>query len=281
MTDYSVARDYWNRPYVSLDGKPLEYVKGRKTPVNAIAYTRMSTMAGTLDDSGGLIDWVAARAMIGMVKSRSIHSQISHLVSAFDDPWAAPEGKKPLKELVRKAQEAGGSDEAAGEGTAFHGLTECYDRGMKTEYVPEHMAKWLLEYQLAMQDWEPLHVEPFVVCDELKVAGSPDRYLRHRKTGQIVCADLKTGSSEPDFPLKVTVQVAIGAHSVIYDQETGSREPVEDCDQKQGILIHCPIRAGGTPRCDLYLLDLETGWANAELSYRVREARKMEKLVKL
>lgn len=237
-------------------------------------------MAGTLDDSSGLMDWVAARAMIGTVKSRSIHSQLSHLMSAHADPWAVPEGKKPLKELVKRAQELGGSDDAAGEGTAFHGLTECADRGLGHAYVPEHMVDWLWEYRIAMEAYEPILIEPFVVCDDIQVAGSPDRYLRHRDTGEVFAADIKTGTSEPDFPLKVTVQVAIAAHSVLYDQETGRREPI-DCSVTKGILIHCPIRGGGVPRCDLYPLDLDAGWHNAKLSYEVRAARKVEKLKKL
>ena len=280
MTDYNIVRDFHERPFVTIDGGPLRYVKGRKTPINAKPYTRMSTMAGTLDDSKNLIDWTAARAMIGMVKSRKIFSQVSHLASAYVDPWAVPAGKAPLKKLVTQAKEAGGADDAAGEGTAFHGLTEVADKGEAPAWVPDHMADWLGEYEFALREWEPILIEPFVVCDELQVAGSPDRYLRHRQTGEVVAADIKTGTSEPDFPLKVTVQVAIAAHSVVYDQETGARSAI-DCSQVRGMLIHVPIRAGGFPRCDLYPLDLEAGWRKAKLSMQVREERKMDKLVKL
>lgn len=281
MTDYSVARDFYGRPYVTQDGEPLRYEAGRKTPVNAEPYTRISTLAGTLEDKGGLIDWVAARSMMGVVKSEAIYAQLAHLLSAHSDPWAVKEAKKPLKELLKKAQELGGSDEAAGLGTAFHGLTETLDSGVTPEFIPPKLRPWLDAYEEAMQDWEPIHIEPFVVCDELKVAGSPDRYLRNRTTGKIVCADIKSGSSDPFYPMKVSIQVAIGANSVLYDQETGARTEI-DCDIDMGLLIHVPIRStDGRPRCDLYPLDLVEGWAGAELAADVRDFRGMKKLVKL
>lgn len=280
MTDYSIVRDYWERPFVTSDGGPLRFEKGRKSPINAEAYTRISTLAGALDDKGGLIDWSSARAMIGTVKSAAISAQLAHLISAHEDPWAAEEGKKPLKALVKRAQELGGSEDAAGLGTAFHGLCEQLDKtGAMPEYVPRHLIPWVEARQAALAEWEPLHIEPFVVCDELRAAGSPDRYLRHKLTGLVVCADDKTGTSEPDFGLKVTVQVAIGSRAVLYDQSTGNRTPIE-CAQNVGLMIHTPIR-DTVPRSDLYVLDLNVGWRLANLAVEVREARKFPKLKRM
>jgi hypothetical protein len=281
MTDYSIVRDYYDRPLVTTDGGPLRYEAGRKTPVNAEPYTRISTLSGALDDKGGLVDWSAARAMIGLAKSDSIHAQVAHLVSAYSDPWAVPSAKKPLKDLVRKAQELGGSDDAAGLGTAFHGLTEVLDGGDAPSFIPRQLADWLRAYAEAMSNWEPVHIEPFVVCDELKTAGSPDRYLRNRTTGEVFAADIKSGTSEPDFPMKVTIQVAIAAHAELYNQETGERTPIE-CSQERGVLIHAPIRGGGVPRVDVYdNLDLVEGWRLAKLAVQVREARKFPKLKRI
>jgi hypothetical protein len=278
MTDFTITRDYYGRPYVTVDGGPLRFEPGRKTPVNGQPYTRISTLAGTLDDKGGLVDWSAARAMIGIVKSESLHAQVAHLASAYSDPWAVPAAKKPLKELVSKAQELGGSADASGLGTSFHGMTEMLDGGTSPEFIPKQLIPWLKAYRDAMAEWEPILVEPFVVCDELQIAGSPDRYLRHRTTGGVFAADIKTGTSEPDFPLKVTIQVAVAAHSVLYDQETGRREAI-DCNRERGVLIHAPIRGGGVPRVDVYdNLDLVEGWRLAKLAVQVREARKFPKL---
>jgi len=287
MTDYSVVRDFFDRPFVTEQG-PLEFVKGRKSPVNAEPYTRISTLAGALDEKSGLIDWTAARAVIGLVKDDlearrrgqdgAIFAGVANLMSNHADPWAVPEGKKPLKELVEKAKTRGGSEDAADLGTAFHGLTEVIDRGGEPAYVPRQLGPWLDAYRETMSRFESVLVEPFVVNDELRVAGSPDRYLRDVETGLVVCADIKSGLNEPDFPMKVTIQVAIGANAVRYDQATGDRFPI-DCSHDVGLLIHAPIKAQN-PRVDLYRLDLRVGWRLAKLSHQVRTERKIAKLEK-
>lgn len=278
MTDYAISRDFFDRPWVTTDGGPLQYVSGRKTPVNAVAYSRISKLAGVIDDSSNLTSWFGARVAIGLAQSKSLTARVAHLADAYDDPWDSPEGKKPLKQLVQTAAERGGASEAADLGTAFHGYTESIDRGIAVKNVPVDFDPWLRAWYEAVRDWEPVLIEPFVVCDELQVAGSPDRYLRHRDTGVIKAADIKTGTHEPNFPLKVTTQVAVAAHSVLYDQETGTRTLIE-CDQSSGLLIHVPIRSG-EPRCHLYELDLVAGWENAQLAGRVLKARKMAKLVR-
>ena len=281
MTDYSVSRNQWGQPYVSTDGLPLQYEKGRKTPTNAVGYTRVSTLAGVLDDKSGLVQWAAANAAVGVVRDRAVFAQLSHLASAYRDPWADPIAKKQLKPLVERAQQSAGSDDASGLGTAFHGLTELIDAGQTPEFMPEQFVPWVAKYKEALTDWEVLDSEPFVVCDELQTAGSLDRLLRHRETGQVVVADIKTGKSDPQFPLKVSLQVALYAHSERYDQATGKRTPLHpDIDLTAGVLIHAPVRSA-RPRCTLYPLDLTAGWELAKLAVRVRELRKMKALVAL
>ena len=279
MTDYSVKRDHWGRPWVSQDGSPLRYEGGKKSPVNGIAYTRVSTLAETLDDKSGLLDWSAANAAIGVVRDASIYAQIAHLASAHTDPWNVPAAKQQLKPLVARAQQMAGSDSAAGMGTAFHGLAEIVDQGEDPEFAPPPMRPWLAAYREALTDWEVLDTEVFVVNDELQTAGSLDRLLRHRKTGRVVVGDVKSGRSDPDYPMKVTIQVAIYAHGERYDQESGKREPLhEEIDLERGLLIHAPIRGGGEPKVGLYPLDLVKGWELAKLAVQIRAARKMPKL---
>lgn len=278
MTDYTIKRDWQDRPWISTDGGPLRYEEGRKSPVNAVAYQRISTFAEILDDKKGLLDWAAANAAIGVVRDAAIYAQLAHLSSAHRDPWNVPEAKAALKPLVARAQQVAGGDDAAGMGTAFHGLAELIDRGAEPEFVPPPMIPWLSEYRTTMAEWEVLDTEVFVVVEDLQVAGSGDRLLRHRKTGRVVAADIKTGKSDPAYPLKVTVQVAAVAHGERYDQQTGTRTPLHpDIDLDHGLLIHAPIRHG-EPRCVLYPLDLKVGWDLARLAADVRQARKMPKL---
>lgn len=238
-------------------------------------------MAGTLDnnDGDGMRDWIAAHAMLGVVRQDWLYDRISALSLKHTRPWYKPEGKKPLKELAEKAMEAGGANIAREMGTAFHEVCETRDKGDKSGSVPRRMLPWVEAREEALEDFESVLVESFIINDEIKCAGSPDRYLRHKETGIVYAADDKTGTDEPDYPLKVTVQVAIAAHGTLYNQATGERTPIE-CSQELGILIHTPIQTD-TPRCTLYWLDLTKGWDLAKLSYRVREERKLSKLEKV
>lgn len=258
--------------------EPLKYVPERKTPINAEAYTRISKLAGMLDDSQGLIDWVAAHAMLGLVKDEGLHARVTHLAIAHRRPWYS-DGKKPLKELVNRCKDKGGASYASDMGTAFHGVCEVRDGGGNPDFVPRGMQPWIDAREAALEEFEHVLIEPFIVNDQVKAAGNPDRYLRHKKTGIVYAADDKTGVDEPEYPLKVTVQVAIASRGCLYDQRTGKRTPVE-CDQNRGILIHTPILTD-QPRSTLYWLDLEKGWELAELSAKVRDENKVGKLQKV
>lgn len=277
MTDYTVSRDRWGRPYITTDGGPLQFKKGRVSPINAEGYTRVSTLAGALDDKSGLIDWAAANAMVGMVRDRSIAAQVGSLASKHADPWNVPEGKTALKQLVERAKSTGGGDEAASLGTAVHEFTEVIDKGEWPEFAPPELVGWLHAYREAMEPYELLDAEPFVVNDELKCAGSMDKLLRV-PDGRVVAADLKTGKHDPNYAGKVTLQVACYANSLKYDQETGVRTPLhDDIDLSTGLLIHMPIRSGKPPKVTVYELDLVKGMEMARLAVAVREARSWER----
>lgn len=272
-----MIRDRWGRPYVSNDGGPLKFVKGKSTPVNAEGYTRVSTLAGALDDKSNLGEWLAANAMVGMVKDPSIAAQVGSLASKYDNPWYVPEGKKAIKPLIKRAQEVGGSDRASGMGTSLHEFTEVIDEGRWPEYAPAELIPWLHAYKERMAEFECLGMELFVVNDELKTAGSFDRLWR-MPDGRVVVADLKSGRSDPQYPAKVQIQVATYANSVRYDQVTGERSPLhEDLDVTEGLLVHAPILGGGKPEVKVYPLDLARGMELARLAVQVREARAWER----
>ena len=277
MTDYTVSRDRFGRPYVSNDGGPLKYKKGRVSPINAEAYTRVSTLADALGDKSSLIPWSCANAMVGMVKDPSIAAQVGSLAAKYDNPWYVPEGKKAIQPIVKRAQEAGGGDRASSFGTSFHEFTEVIDEGRWPEYAPAELVPWLHAYRERMAEFECIDMELFVVNDELKTAGSFDRLWR-LPDGRVVVADLKSGRSDPQFPMKVGIQVATYANSVRYDQATGERSPLhEDLDVTEGLLVHAPILGGGKPEVKVYPLDLVRGYELARLAVQVREARSWER----
>ena len=150
---------------------------------------------------------------------------------------------------------------------------------------------WLAAYHEAMDIFEVLDDECFVVADDLedpdsaadiRCAGNFDRLLRLKReikgipAGTVVIGDIKTGKQDDEYAMKVFIQLAIYAHSVRYDQETGRRWPIhEDLSHEWGVLIHVPFSGGGQPRCDIYPIDLTEGWRLAQLSMDITQSRKL------
>lgn len=255
---FEPKRDRWGRPRIPQpDG-------------SEIAYTRVSTMAGSLDDKSALMDWYARMAAVGVVKSPALQARISAILSRPGNPLE--DAKRDLKELAEQAREAAGSSVGADIGTALHDFTETIDRGGSVQNVPEELEADLFAYIQVTKEFEWLAFEQFVVIDELQAAGSFDRLVR-LPDGRVVVSDLKTGQHEPRFPHRVAIQIAAYAHGQVLDAE-GNRGPIHpDLDKEVGVLIHLPSRGG---RCDVYELDLVKGWELAQLASRVHASRKVK-----
>lgn len=179
-----------------------------------------------------------------------------------------------MKQLVERAQTAASSDDGSGKGTAFHELTEVVDAGKWPQFIPPGMEPWLEAYAKRMEDYTVLLAEGFVVVDELQAAGSFDKLLQCKRTGEIRIGDLKSGKSDPAFPMKAMIQFAAYAHGELYDQETGERKPIHpEISLKRADMIHVPIRSSEDPRCDVYPVDIEKGWEYAKLAVQVKAAR--------
>lgn len=268
-----------------------------------ISYTRVSTMARWLDDKGGLIQWSAAMAMIGMAKSKPLQARVASIIArSTDDPYN--ENKTALKELVETATTLAQASGRADYGTSIHEFSELLDAGLLDwSFVPDKLIGPLEAYREATQDLKVLDTEVFVTLDDwerdLRGAGSLDRVVSHPDLG-VVVADLKTGAREPQYPMGVTTQVAVYARGKRYrDSEfhgtptftdgtpnadkTAWRKPLyEGVRTDVGLLIHCPLEPQrGKHRCTLYVLDLERGWKNLLLGSEVQLARKPPKLERL
>ena len=268
---------------------------GRKTwwySKQAEAYGRASGIGKYLDDASNLIPWAACQAAIGTVLDKSARSEIVSLINEFDrDPWGGG-GKDRLKSAVDKARQTAGAEVASTAGTEFHQYTELIDMGKTPTIVQDEFVPLVDKYVAATEPLEFLDAEPFVVCDELKVAGSIDRIVRvpklvnesgdvHPISGKVVVADLKSGRHDNRYGLKPTVQVACYANSVRYDQASGVRSPIhEDLSTDWGLLLHFPIMMDD-PQVGFYPLDLRFGWQAACVALWVKELRKPMELKRL
>lgn len=257
---------------------------GRRQPMiipegggKAVAYTRASTFAKTLDDPWGLVPWLRMTIMLGYLRDDSLASSTRELLTGVDDPLNDPETKGTWRELTEWLHETGGGNEAAERGTRWHEFTELIDRGRNGE-KPGHFDATNYEltrmgdYVAATVDYEMLLIEARIVNDKYKVAGTFDRLVRC-PDGAVRIADLKTGSQDPKYPLAAAMQKRLYATGYLYDVETGERTPIHpDLDPDRGILIHLPARGEG---CQLYDMDLLAAERALEVAALVRDVRKI------
>src|SRR6516164_3746849 len=184
--------------------------------------------------------------------------------------------KKKLNELASQAKEYALAGAAANTGTALHALTERVDRGQPLGIIPSEYEADINAYQTATHGIEWLGIESFRVYDRWQVAGTADRIGKDSR-GRIRIYDIKTGSI--DYPHKMAMQLAMYARSLPYDIPTDKRSnPEHALDPQHGVIIHLPAGQG---RCDLYEIDITSGWGACLIAQQVWRWRATKDLTKL
>lgn len=259
-----ITRDRWGRPLIS--------VTGPDDLTDFVAYTRVSTLAKSLDDMNGLMKWKARKTVEGLVRRPDLVTRASGALATGDPDEHWPT-KRELNDIVEEATEAAGATKGRSAGTGFHALTDALDRGtLDWSLVAGADVPRLEAYQDAMDDYEVLDIETFVVNDTIRAAGTFDRLVRC-PDGRVRVADLKSGKSEAEYPFGTTVQISVYANSERYEPATGTRSPLHpDIDLTTGLLIHLPATGG----CRVILLDLEVGWEAARVAVDVRRFRALK-----
>lgn len=255
-----VERDHWGRPkIITPDGSG-----------DTVPYTRVTTLAGTLDDTFGLAKWQRRQTAIGLAQ----RDDLLLSVKAADD-----DDNKTIDKACDAAMEAAGSSSAATIGTALHTLTERLDLGTDLPTVGPDVEQSMKAYieatghlDIVEYDGRPA-VEQFLVCDEIQAAGTADRIVRVPGVDKPVIADLKTGKIKYGA-LKIAMQLAIYAHGSRYDIATGERTAI-DVDLRNALIIHLPAGAG---TCRLWWVDIASGWEAVQEAIKVRAWRKRRDL---
>jgi hypothetical protein len=254
-------------------GRPLIRTAGNGKP---IPYTRASSLGRALTDSYTLTLWKQRQTALGLAK----RADLLTMVSAKHDDRAA------LNELCERAMIAVESDAAATMGTALHALTEIVDRGEQLgEHVPAAALERLRTYWRTIRAGQlvPLECETFIVCDELRTAGTFDRLYR-TPGGPVIVGDLKTGMSLlndrgqmwQSSAIEIAVQLAVYANGQRYDPATGERSSLHpDLDPTRGVVVHLPALSGP---CRLIQMDLVMGMVLARFARDVLQARKTRQL---
>jgi hypothetical protein len=235
------------------------------------AWTRATTLANTLSDPWGLVDWKLRMA----VKGVATRDDLRALASALP----LDTGKKQLNEVAQDAIEYAGGSSGRNMGTALHEWTAQSDRGEAPE-VPSPWDRDLEAYRAALDLYSvrivPGLVEQIVCIPDLGVAGTFDRIVLWDPEAYI--ADVKTAASLDYSWLEIAVQLAIYANAThIWNETAEAWEPAQPPNQSQGLVMHLPV---GQARCDLFWVDLEIGWEAVTLAVDVREWRKRKDIAR-
>lgn len=287
MTDYTIQRGPWGKPWVTRNYEPLDWglenARADK-PLNGFLYERPSDISGNLDTKENLSPYHQCQAVTGLMMDRALAVQFKALVSEHGiHTWS--NAKQEAKALLKQARMAGGEEYKSGMGSALHRYTVLKDKGQEIMLPERDFADWLDVYGEAMSRYKVLDWEGFGVCDDLdnpdtpgdlRCAGNWDKLVEDTETGEVMIADLKTGASDNEWAMKPTIQVAIYSRMKFYDQQTGRRWPIHpDLSTSKGLLIHLPFNGGGDAECIVYPLDLDRGWELAQQSMDITQARKM------
>ena len=242
-------------------------------------YRRASTVAGYLDDKSNLIDWKAAMTCFGVVRSEAMIANF-RMLNWHDD-------KSRIRELVKKAAVAGGAEDAADMGTAFHRLVEAHHKReqLDEDLISDEFKAALKGYTelLAELNLAAVGSEVRVVNDTHRIAGTADLILRAEvdietpfgtiAAGQAFIADVKTGSVSDYSGMSMGMQLGIYSHSIPYDAGRNVRtswEGIGELNPAIGLILKVDLKAGtATP----WWLNLNEAYGFVDLAMQVSASR--------
>jgi hypothetical protein len=248
-----IPRDGMDRPLVMLpDGS------------KRVAYRRVTTFVGVLEDRYNLEQWKMRKVAWGMGQREDLVLKAASL--HIDD-------KAGLDEVTAAATEYAEASKKATIGTALHKLCERLDRGQPLGRVPAPHDADIRAYEACMKKYGITHraIEQFLVHDSWRVAGTTDRISDI--DGTTVIADIKTG--DIDRILKIVMQLAMYQLSTPYDVATDRRIEVPwKTNPHRALVIHLP---SGSGQCFLHWVDIEKGRRGLQACWKVFDARGMKK----
>lgn len=243
---------------------------------SAKGHTRVTTIAKTLDDMNGLLDWKAAMTAGGAVLRPDILAQIGARWPRTD------ENKGELRKLTEALEEAAAASEGRNRGDALHEYIRSINLGRPftamTEVEPD-----LIAYQKLLADYElvpdPAYVEKTVVVPALTVAGSFDFGARKRGEGPLIICDLKSAVKGLDYSWpSISMQMALYSRAeTVYDWDSETHTPMPEVNQDIGLVVWLPAGQG---HAELHVIDLNAGWQAVQQALWVRDWRKRKDLAR-
>lgn len=243
-------------------------------------WTRVTTIAGTLEDRYHLERWGKRKVLEGLVTDRGLLSQAAEIFSEYGPDPDVKEAKDRLDKLAGWAIDKAGAHKGADVGTQLHDLTERRNQGtLLSADVPPHLAANVAIYESTLQEHGitvvPEYMERIICCPELNAVGRLDNMVREAGHELLRIFDLKSQKTMDFGSMKIAIQLAIYAHGyAMFNEETWTWEEMPPVDQKVATVCHLPLLAEYEDKaCHLYDVDLEWGWRWAKASFQTRKAR--------
>jgi hypothetical protein len=245
---------------------------------NIKSIRRVTTFNDAVDAKDNLTGWMKRNVLIGASAHPEIVAQAHGLTHE--------EHKDRLNQLVKRLEEAAGSNKAADLGTLVHKLTERVDAGEPLSVVPAQFLPLVVLYRQTLAN-AGLRVVPGLIENTTfipewgGVAGSFDRVYEHIATGVRYIGDVKTGKTMDWGWQKIECQLAVYAQGYnrfgTYDWERAQWSPPErGVSASHGIVVHLPVSGELVGTCFLLDADLTEGWAYAAVCGAVWEQRSVK-----
>ena len=267
-------------------------------------WTRATTFAKSISDTYILDKWGLRMAIKGMTIDKGLFALVASTpLPDKTDPETFAQRRNALDAYAEQAKTVAGAKVASSLGTALHTFTEQIDQAGpdgQPPFVPEPWDGAMAAYRemMAAEGFEmiPGLIERIVLCQRFNVAGKFDRILRLTRdytaavgkrritlhAGEYVVGDLKTGSDLRYGWNEIAIQLAVYANADgIWDPNGWKYEPMPAPLRKDvAVVFHLPVdqAEAGSPILTLYDVDIETGWAGAELCESVRAWRSTRQL---
>jgi hypothetical protein len=254
--------DFWSEPDSGQFDHYGRYLLDDGTGQRA--WTRVTTMAKTLEDTTALTEWKTRQVAIGVGRRQDLaYMAATHY-----------EDKAKLKEVVESALEAAETTAAANLGTSFHGYRKLALSGGELPDLPElataHAAYVTELTRLGIT--EDSRAELTVTNRKFDTAGTFDGMYR-LDDGTMVIGDIKTGSVR--YPQSFALQMAAYASAEVVMVNGQPYDFTGQADQIRGLIIEVDVARAWVM---VHEIDLTAGLYGLALAQKVRQFRKRDVL---
>lgn len=268
----------------------LPKLDGSKQPRG---FQRVSNLVSAISDQFGLRMWEIEQTLRGVAASHQLYTELMDVRAAWDR-MDKQDRKRAVEVFMEKAKTAAEADLGSRFGNHRHAVVEGHHAGLplgiQNTLTRRHLSLYatalVRNHLRALPDMQ----ERRVLVERLEVVGTLDNVVEDLRTGLLHIADLKTQRKFWTW-LEISAQLACYAHGdAMWDNATGTWVNMPKVDLKTAMVLWMPRvppcvygctgdceHPPGEPMVDVYEVDVEKGWATAELCYQVVKDRAQAK----